>query len=134
MTGAMTTDLACVVAMGAWSLLLTLPVLYGRLTTPGAAAWGMSARDQPFDEPAWVKRASRTHANMLENLGPFAAVVLATHLGGQADAFTAQACQVFCAARVAHGLLYLWGATLVRTLAHFVSIGATLSIAWRALT
>lgn len=122
----MTTDLWMLAAAVAWCLVQLLLVVYSRVRTPGAVAWGMGARDQPFEAPAWARRVERAHANMVENLPLFATLVLTVHVAGKGSSATALACQVFVAARVVHTLLYLAGVQLWRTVVFVVSILALL--------
>lgn len=120
----MTTDLW----MLAWSAVLCLVIPYAGitvlLTLPGGWAWGVGNRDGAFAVPAWIERGRRAHANMVENLVPFACLVLVAHLGGKANATTAFASQLFLAARVAYTLIYLGGIPLLRTLVFGVGVFA----------
>ena len=93
-------------------------------TLPGGWAWGVGNRDGAFAVPAWIERGRRAHANMVENLVPFACLVLVAHLGGKANATTAFASQLFLAARVAYTLIYLGGIPLLRTLVFGVGVFA----------
>jgi len=87
----------------------------------------MGNRDEdPPEVPAWCARAERAHANMLENLPVFTAMVLAVHMAGRSGDASALGAQVFLACRVAHGTSYLLGIPVVRTLFHFGGMGAIL--------
>jgi uncharacterized MAPEG superfamily protein len=83
---------------------------------PGGAKWGFGNRDDDFAVPAWLLRGRRAHANMVENLLPFACLVLVAHLGGKANATTALASQLFLAARIVYTLVYMAGIPVLRTL------------------
>ena len=63
--------------------------------------------------PDWVNRANRAHLNAVENLAPFAAVVLIAHAIGHSSALTAICAAVFFYARLAHALFHLSGFTLL---------------------
>ena len=67
-----------------------------------------------------VGRAKRAHMNMLENLVPFAALVLAAHGLGKLGALTMLGAQLFFWSRLAHAIVYIAGIAYVRTLAFFV--------------
>ena len=112
----MTTDLWMLV----WSAVLCLVTPYAGVTVllsmPGGAAWGFGNRDADFAVPAWILRGRRAHANMVENLIPFACLVLAAHVSGKANATTAFASQLFFASRVAYTLVYMAGIPYLRTL------------------
>ena len=69
---------------------------------------------------------------MLENLVPFAALVLAAHLAGVSGDETAQGATVFFWGRLAHAVIYIAGVPYLRTAAFVVAIGGMLDIA-RAL-
>jgi uncharacterized MAPEG superfamily protein len=118
----MTTDLWMLV----WSTMLCLSIpfitLAGLMQTPGGTAWGFGNRDAPLEVPPWVGRARRAHANLVENLAPFAALVLVAHVAGKANATTALGAQLFLAARIGHLIVYLLGIPVLRTLVF--SVGA----------
>lgn len=114
----MTTDLW----MLAWSAVLTLAIpalpVVGILTAPGGVTWGFGNRDTTIELPAWVSRGRRAHTNAVENLAPFAALVLAAHVSGSANATTALGATIFFASRVAHAGLYMAGVPYLRTAAY----------------
>ena len=98
-------------------LSLAIPFIYlpGRLTTPGGLAYGVGNREGTFTAPAWAERAQRAHANLTENLAPFAILVLVAHVAGKANATTALGAQLFFWGRVAHVLVYTAGIIYLRT-------------------
>ena len=113
----MTTDLTMLV----WSVLLALvsPFVYvtGLLIRSGGLAWGLGTRDQPLaGEAVWAIRARRAHANLVENLVPFAALVLVAHAAGRANATTALGSELFFWARLLYLPAYLLGLVTWRTL------------------
>ncbi len=117
----MTTDLWMLV----WSTMLCLSIpfitLAGLMQTPGGTAWGFGNRDAPLEVPPWVGRARRAHANLAENLAPFAALVLVAHVAGKANATTALGAQLFLVGRIAHLIVYLLGIPVLRTLVFSVA-------------
>ena len=113
----MTTDLT----MLTWSALLALvlPFTYvsGLMATAGGLAWGTGNRDQPFaEDPVWAKRARRAHANLVENLIPFAALVLVAQAAGRANGMTALGAQLFFWARLVYVPIYVLGLVPWRTI------------------
>lgn len=113
----MTTDLTMLV----WSVLLCLlsPFIYvtGLLMTPGGTIWGFGNRDRKLEgEPAWASRARRAHANLVENLVPFAALVLAAQVAGHTNGTTALGAELFFWGRLLYLATYLLGLTPWRTL------------------
>jgi uncharacterized MAPEG superfamily protein len=80
--------------------------------------------------PAWILRGRRAHANMVENLVPFACLVLVAHLGGKANATTAFASELFLAARVLYTLVYMAGIPVLRTVIFSLGVLAQFMIAF----
>jgi len=109
-----------------WSavLCLVIPIVYvvGLVPLPGGLVWGLGNRDTALEVPLWVARARRAHANLVENLAPFAIVVLTAHVAGEENATTALGATLFFWARVAHFLVYAAGIPYVRTLAFGIAI------------
>jgi uncharacterized MAPEG superfamily protein len=112
----MTTDLW----MLAWSAVLCLVTPYPGVTVllqmPGGPAWGFGNRDTTFAVPTWIERGRRAHTNMVENLLPFACLVLTAHVSGKANATTAFASELFLASRVLYTFVYMAGIPYLRTL------------------
>ena len=112
----MTTDLTMLV----WTALLCLsiPMIYGvgRAQVAGGMEWGLGNREVPLaGVPEWAARAHRAHLNLVENLVPFAILVLVAQASGKANAMTALGAEIFFWARVAHVAVYTAGITRLRT-------------------
>ena len=118
----MTTDLWMLVWTSVLAVLWPTVTLVGRLQTAGGFAWALGNRDTTLEVPAWVGRAERAHRNMVENVGPFAALVLAAHVSGAANDATALGAAIFFWARIGHALVYTAGLVGVRTAAFFVGV------------
>lgn len=112
----LTVDLTMLLCTVALVILLVLPYVLGRF-----GHWTISDivgnRHDPPPVAPWVDRAQRAHRNMLENLTPFAALVMMAHATGHNNAVTATGAVLFFSARLAHALLYLFGIVWFRTLA-----------------
>ena len=113
----MTTDLTMLV----WCVLLALisPYVYVThlISRAGGLGWGLGNRDQPLvGEAVWALRARRAHANLVENLVPFAALVLTAHAAGKANATTALGAELFFWARLLYLPAYIIGLVPWRTL------------------
>jgi uncharacterized MAPEG superfamily protein len=127
----LTTDLWMLV----WTALLALglPFIYvaGLTQAPGGAAWGLGNRAEPLAGiPEWAARAQRAHLNLLQNLAPFAILVLVAQVSGKANATTALGATIFFWARVAHAAVYIAGIRYLRTLVFAVAtLGAVLILA-----
>ena len=124
----MTTDLAMLVATAVLSLLLPVVYLIGRSSAPGGMAWGFGNRDTALAVPAWTARAQRAHANLVENLAPFAILVLVAELTHHTNATTALGAALFFWGRVAHAAIYTAGIPYLRTAAFFVGTAGELMI------
>jgi uncharacterized MAPEG superfamily protein len=124
----MTTDLWMLVWTAVLCVLMPFVYLPSRFTTPGGLAWGFGNREEPFRFPEWANRAERAHANLVENLAPFAILVLVAHVAGKANAMTALGATLFFWGRVAHVAVYVAGIVYVRTLAFAVATTGELLI------
>jgi uncharacterized MAPEG superfamily protein len=112
----MTIDLWMLVASTVLCLLIPFVSLTGLTLTPGGTVWGFGNRDTPLEVALWVARARRAHANMVENLAPFAVLVLVAHVAGKANATTALGAELFLIARIAHLIVYTVGIPVLRTI------------------
>ena len=119
----MTKDILMLVATAL--LCLGIPFIYGtgRFMQPGGFAWAAGNRETPLSVPAWTQRAVRAHANLVENLAPFAILVLAAHISGKANDVTELGATIFFWGRVSHLGLYIAGVKYFRTLAWFGAWG-----------
>lgn len=119
----MTTDLWMLVATALLCLGTTVIYGAGRFMQPGGIAWAAGNRESELTVPAWVSRAVQAHANFVENLAPFAVLVLVAHVSGKANAATALGATVFFWCRLGHLLSYIWGVRYLRTFFWFSSWG-----------
>jgi len=110
---------------------LWIPVVIGyvktrRPLTPAIYKAGSSAV-----LPHWVHRANRAHINAVENLGPFAAVVVVGQGMGVSTAMTAACAAVYFWARLAHAVIHIsgFGRFWARTVAFAVAWGAFIAYA-----
>ncbi len=72
-------------------------------------------------------RVVRAHANLNEALPPFAIVVIAAAVLHISNPMTVYAAITFFAARAAHALLYLVGATPWRSISYYCGLIATIA-------
>ena len=111
--------------------LLLTAMLTGGLWIPVVIGYG-SARGplKPADFkvapttslPDWVNRANRAHLNAVENIAPFAAVVLIANAVGVSTAVTVNCAIIYFYARVAHAVIQIsgFGLLMARTVAFTV--------------
>ena len=124
----MTTDLTMLIWTALLCLLLPLTYLAGRSQVPGGLAWGFGNRAAKLAVADWVGRAERAHRNLIENLAPFAILVLVAQVAGRADARTALGATLFFWARVGHAAVYIAGIPYLRTAVFFVGTAGELLI------
>jgi uncharacterized MAPEG superfamily protein len=102
-------------------VVLVLPYANG-ITLRFGLATAAGNRENVPELTGWVGRSRRAHANMVENLIPFTALVLAAQAGGRFGALTAIGAQLFFYGRVAHAIAYIAGIAYLRTLVWVVSV------------
>ncbi len=128
----MSTDLQMLVysclLMIAQSISLLLASIQAKGGVVPGVMWGVGNREDAPVLPAWGERAVRAHRNMLENLVPFAALVLAAHVAGVSGEETARGATIFFWGRLAHAAIYLAGIPYLRTVAFVVALGGMLDI------
>jgi uncharacterized MAPEG superfamily protein len=96
-----------------------LPYILARIMASGLMPTLMyTADNEPL--PGWAARAKKAHYNAIENLAPFAAVVIVAHLTQTANATTATWSVIYLLARLVHYAGYTAGIPFVRTLSFAV--------------
>jgi uncharacterized MAPEG superfamily protein len=128
----MTIDLACLLGLALWTLVLNHTPAIGRMRKLGTA-WGLSNREETPLVADWIGRADRAQRNHHDNLPMLAIVILIAHVTGRHDGGTAIASAVILGARMAHGLVYILGITWLRPLCYLASIVAMLTIVSRII-
>jgi uncharacterized MAPEG superfamily protein len=123
----MSTDLKMLAWTAGLTLVLWLPYILVRLMQEGIVP-ALTYMADAKALPAWAERAKKAHYNAVENLVPFAAVVLVAHLTQTANATTATCSVIYFWARVAHYIGYISGLPFVRTLTFAIGWIATLVI------
>jgi uncharacterized MAPEG superfamily protein len=128
----MTTELMYLVAVTAFTGLMWIPYILDRI-----AVWGLADTvgypDAPKPQSPWARRMRSAHANAVENLVVFAALVLAAHAADVSNNVTVGACIVYFWARVVHFVAYTAALPWVRTLGFAVGFFAQAAIAWQLL-
>ena len=109
-----------------------MPYIVDRIMVRGMAD-AVGYPENPTPQSPWARRMIAAHANAVENLVVFAALVLAAQASGVSNGATVLACMVYFWARVVHLLAYTFAVPLVRTLAFAVGFGAQIVLAWQLL-
>ena len=128
----MKTELLYLVWVTALTGLIWIPYILDRI-----AVWGLTEAvgypENPKAQSPWARRMMKAHANAVENLVVFAALVLAAHAVGVSNSLTAAACVVYFWARVVHLLACTFAVPWVRTLAFAVGFFSQATLAWQFL-
>jgi uncharacterized MAPEG superfamily protein len=129
----MSTNLEMLTWSAGITLLMWVPYILAHIANVGMMpALTYQADATPL--PDWAARAKKAHYNMIENLVPFAALVIVAHLVKAENAATAAACITFFWARVAHYVLYITNIPFTRTLTFALGWAAMLCIFWQIIT
>lgn len=115
-------------------LVLWIPYILATIQTRGLARAVGYPTGEYGDLPDWAQRNQRAHMNLVENLAPFAALVLLAHLSGQASAATAFGAALFYWARLAHAIVHIAGIPWARTIAFAIAWIGNLIIFWEVVT
>jgi uncharacterized MAPEG superfamily protein len=114
---------------GAGVLYLLLPFIYLALYAKQVGMPIISGnREDAPKAVGMAGRLMRAHSNLLENLVPFAIVVLVARVVGVSNGMTVAGAWLFLGARVIHAIVYLAGITKIRTLAYIASVIGTVLI------
>ncbi|MBE0625096.1 MAG: MAPEG family protein [Burkholderiales bacterium] len=128
----MKTELVYLTWATALTGLLWVPYILDRIIVWGLSdAVGYPANPKP--QSAWAVRLKKSHANAVENLVVFAALVLAAQAAGISNSATATACVVYFWARLVHALAYTFAIPWIRTLAFTAGFFAQATLAWQLL-
>ena len=84
----MTTDLWMLLASAMFCLAMPFLALPGVFQASSGISWAFGNRGTPLETPEWTARVRRAHSNMIENLAPFAILVLVAHVTGLANETT----------------------------------------------
>ncbi len=128
----MTTELFYLSLTTVLTALLWMPYTLNMITVRGLSDAVGYPRD-PKPLAAWAARLKSAHANAVENLVVFAALVLIADALEVRSTATEMSCMVYFWARVIHPLAYTFAVPWVRTVAFVVGFLAQICIAWQIL-
>ncbi|HVO05351.1 MAG TPA: MAPEG family protein [Burkholderiaceae bacterium] len=126
----MKTELLYLTYVTAFTGLLWVPYILDRVAVRGLMD-AVGYPENPKPQSPWAQRLIKAHANAVENLVVFAALVLAAQAIGVTSAAVATAAVVYFWARVVHAVAYTFAVPWVRTLAFTVGFVCQAVVAWQ---
>ncbi len=128
----MTTELSYLVLVTTLTAVMWIPYILNMIAVRGITdAVGYPENPKPL--APWAAKMKAAHANAVENLVVFAALVLTAHAVSVSNEATVAACQVYFWARFVHWLAYTLAVPWVRTIAFVVGFGCQMTLAWQIL-
>ena len=129
----MTTELEMLTWATTLTILLWIPYTLARIMNVGLLpTLTYKSDDTPL--AAWATRAKKAHANAIENLAPFAVLVLVTHQLDISNTATTSAAVAYFWLRLAHFITYTANVPFGRTVTFAGAWGAQLCILFQILT
>ncbi len=123
----MTSELMSLIWVTALTAILWVPYTLNTIAVRGLMdAVGYPADPKPI--AGWAQKMKAAHANAVENLVVFAALVLIANAAGVSNETTVLACTVYLWSRVVHLLAYTFGIPWVRTLSFVAGFACQVAI------
>ena len=129
----MTTELAILTWVTALTILLWIPYILAHIMNVGLLPT-LTYKSDGTPLPAWAARAKKAHANAIENLVPFAVLVLVAHQLDISNIATTSAAVAYFWLRLAHFITYTANVPFGRTVTFAGAWGAQLCILFQILT
>ena len=129
----MSVELEMLVWLSTLTLFMWVPYVLSAMVNDGPIAsfkW-QGDEKQRF---IWAERAKRAHYNAIENLIPFAAIVIVAHLAEISNDATAAAATAYFWLRAIHYVFYAVGISYIRTAAFALSWLAQLCIVYQIIS
>lgn len=112
----MSNELISLTWVTALTAVLWIPYILNTIAVRGLVN-AVGYPENPAPLAGWAQKLKAAHANAIENLVVFAALVLVANAAGVSNDMTVMAAQVYFWARVVHALSYTFAIPWVRTLA-----------------
>ena len=128
----MTTELEMLTWVTALTIVLWVPYILAHIMNVGLLP-ALTYKGDGTPLPDWAARAKKAHANAVENLAPFAALILVAHQLDISNVATTTAAIAYFWLRVAHFIVYSANVPFGRTLTFAGSWGAQLCILFQIL-
>jgi uncharacterized MAPEG superfamily protein len=123
----MTSELMSLTWVTALTAIIWMPYILNLIAVRGLMdAVGYPEEPKPLS--GWAAKMKAAHANAVENLVVFAALVLIANVANVSNAVTVLACQIYFWARLVHLLSYTFAIPWVRTLAFAAGFGAQVAL------
>ena len=129
----MTIELAMLTWVTALTILLWIPYILAHIMNVGLLPT-LTYKSDGTPLPAWAARAKKAHANAIENLVPFAVLVLVAHQLDISNIATTSAAVAYFWLRLAHFITYTANVPFGRTVTFAGAWGAQLCILFQILT
>ena len=129
----MKTEITRLVQVTALTGTLWMPYVLNRVVVRGIGGT-VGYPQAPKALAPWAERLRAAHANAVENLVVFAALVLAAQAAGRSTPVTVFACEVYLWSRVVHVVAYTLAIPWVRTLAFVGGFVAQMMFVWQLLS
>ena len=111
----MSIELEMLTWLAGLSLVMWIPYILAHIGDAGLMpSLTYKADETPL--PDWAERAKRAHNNAIENLVPFAVLVIVAHLANITNEATVYSATAYFWLRVAHYVVYIAGIPFGRTL------------------
>lgn len=128
----MSTELTYLAWISLLTALMWIPYILNMIMVRGLLN-AVGYPEDPAPLSSWAARMKAAHANAVENLVVFAALVLIAHAAGVSNAVTAMACQIYLWTRVVHYFSYAARIPWVRTISFVVGFGCQVTLAGQLL-
>lgn len=123
----MTSELMSLTWVTALTAIIWMPYILNLIAVRGLMdAVGYPEEPKPLS--GWAAKMKAAHANAVENLVVFAALVLIANAANVSNEATVLACQIYFWARLVHLLSYTFAIPWVRTLAFVAGFGCQVAI------
>ena len=129
----MSVELEMLVWVATLTLLMWVPYVLSGIINDGLVA-ALKWQGDEKQRFLWAERAKRAHYNSIENLIPFAIIVIIAHLTNISNEATTSAATAYFWLRAIHYIFYTAGISFMRTLAFIGSWLAQICIVFQILS
>ena len=128
----MNAELSSLAWVSTFTALLWIPYVLNRMAVSGIDGT-IGYPTDPAALAPWALRLRAAHANAVENLVVFAALMLAVEAAGIRTTLTATAGLLYLWSRILHAAAYTLAVRWIRTLAFVGGFAAQMVLAWQLL-